>query len=150
MIITNDKTAIGKPGMTGVVIGENLVVLPFVNENVLIFEVRAIELEIFVQTNTGHNDDAGVYATERDLLYCLRFRIWQHQICKAHASLLFPVPYYNSSYRLSTCCDQKFVILRAEIGGDKLFGWVFGGAQDFTLLKRHIKYGLCPFFCAHF
>ena len=76
MIITNDKTAIGKPGMTGVVIGENLVVLPFVNENVLIFKVRAIELEIFVQTNTGHNYHAGVYATERDLLYCLCFRVW--------------------------------------------------------------------------
>jgi len=71
MIITNDKTAIGKPGVTGIVIGKHLVVLSLVNEDVLIFQVWAIKLKIFVQITTGYNDDAGVNATERDLLDCL-------------------------------------------------------------------------------
>ena len=100
MVITNDETAVTKPGMSSIVVGEVCILIPFIYLIIDNFEVRSIKFQVSVKLLSCNDYNTCFDCAERDLLNCLKSRVW-HQVHIAKTSLPFPVPDDDTSICLA-------------------------------------------------
>lgn len=115
MIVTDNESAIIKPGMACVVVRVVLFCLSLVYENRLYFHCSTVKFNVPVELDACDNDNRWVYWAERHLLNRLILRkVWDN-LKRAYAALFFPVPDGNTRFRLGADRHEKPLILWAEV-----------------------------------
>ena len=64
MVITNDETAVTKPGVSSIVVGEVSIILPSIYLIIDNFEVGSIKFEVSVEFLSGNDNNSRVNSAE--------------------------------------------------------------------------------------